>query len=123
MANQYKGEVTINVGGNEKVLLYDMNALAELEDRFECDLDQLIEVFENSISIKKIRTFLWAGLIHENEDLTEKEVGSWIGKADTPIKAVIEKMGDALKLAMGVYDEVKNQQSPQKTGKSMKSKK
>lgn len=112
MANKYKGESTITVDGKTKKMIYDMNALAELEDHFECNVEQLMDVLRNDMSIKNIRTFLWAGLIHDNEDLTEKEVGKWIGTEENPLKDVLEKMTSALKRGMGVSDdEIKNAQA------------
>lgn len=57
-------------------LLFDMNALCEAEDALGD-----VPVFEalSSGKIKHLRTLLWAGLVHEDETLTEKQVGTMIG--------------------------------------------
>lgn len=64
----------------ERHLVYDLNAYAELEDRFgsvEAAMGKLQEG-----SLKTLRTVLWVGLMHEQEDLTEKEVGKLVGMAE-----------------------------------------
>ena len=63
--------VTLNVGGKDRILKYDLNAMAELEDVYG-DLDG-IQAALSSFSSKALRKFLWAGLIHEDPNLTEKE--------------------------------------------------
>lgn len=54
-------------------LHYDLNAFAELEEIYgnvETAMNKLLEG-----SVKAILNVLWAGLIHENENLTQKDVG------------------------------------------------
>lgn len=60
----------------ERHLNYDLNALAILEDRFG-SIEMAFGVLE-TMKINSIITLLWAGLIHEDEDLTEKQVGALI---------------------------------------------
>lgn len=77
--NQVKEKpIKVELGGKERTIKYDLNALSILEEEVG-SIEKLDEYVygENGISIKAIRKVLWAGLIHENEDLTEKEVGSW----------------------------------------------
>lgn len=61
-------------------LLYDMNAFAELEEIFGTIEEALTELGKGKI--KALRAILWAGLIHEDEALTEKQVGTIIGFGD-----------------------------------------
>lgn len=77
-------------------LKYDLNAFAELEEHFGT-LDAAMEQMQKG-SIKAFRIILWAGLIHEDENLTIKQVGAMI---DLPTlydltKKIEEAMGDAL---------------------------
>lgn len=60
----------------QRNLLYDLNALAELEDAYGGHADALKEV--QTGSFKAIRATLWAGLLHEDPDLTIKDVGAMI---------------------------------------------
>lgn len=62
--------------GNTYTLRYTLNALAELEDRYG-SVDAAFEAM-NKNSIKAIRCVLWAGLIAEQPDLTEMQVGALI---------------------------------------------
>ena len=57
-------------------LLLDLNAFAELEDKFG-SLDQASQKMQQG-SVKATRTLLWAGLLHEDENLTECQVGAMI---------------------------------------------
>lgn len=64
----------ININGKEMVVRYDLNALAELEENFGS-----LEDLENALNtggMKNLRKILWIGLKHEDENLTEKEVGA-----------------------------------------------
>lgn len=60
----------------ERHIKFDLNALIELENRFG-DVNDAFKAMESN-SMKGIRTLLWAGLLHEDENLTEKQVGGLI---------------------------------------------
>lgn len=62
--------------GVERVIKFDLNAMAELEDKYG-SVDAAFEALDNN-SIKALRFILWAGLVHADESLTEKQVGSLI---------------------------------------------
>lgn len=62
--------------GVERTLKYDLNALAEMEDKYG-SVDAAFAALDTN-SIKAVRFVLWAGLIHEDENLTERQVGSLI---------------------------------------------
>lgn len=60
----------------ERTLCYDLNAFIALEGIYGSEkkaIDALV-----SGSLKAARAFLWAGLLHEDETLTEKEVGAML---------------------------------------------
>jgi hypothetical protein len=102
--------VPVTLNGETKNLRYDLNAIAELEDKFG-SLDNIQEAL-NSGSLKSLRTFLWAGLIHENETLTEKELGSWLSLADL---FVLQKdIVKAIEMSNPKIDETKEDSSPKK---------
>jgi hypothetical protein len=75
----------------ERTLLFDLNALCELEEAFGT-IDEAFKKLEK-ISMKGIRKLLHAALIHEDESLTEKEVGRLIDLNN--IKYVAEKIQEA----------------------------
>lgn len=62
--------------GKERYLNYDLNALAELEDRYG-SVEKAFKKLEEG-SIKALKLVLWAGLVHEDSSLTEQKVGSLV---------------------------------------------
>ncbi len=62
-----------------RTLLFDLNAFAELEDKFGSLL-------------------LWAGLLHEDENLTERQVGAMISL--TNVEKIMEQITEALTAAL-----------------------
>lgn len=75
----------ITIGDEERHLRFDMNALAEIEERLDIELrpgaieEDLIALAAKPMRLATTaRVILWAGLIHENKELTLEEVGSWV---------------------------------------------
>lgn len=68
-------KITLN-DGVERTLKYDLNALAEMEDKYG-SVDAAFAALDTN-SIKAVRFVLWAGLVHEDAGLTEQKVGSLI---------------------------------------------
>lgn len=73
-------------------LVFDLNAFCELEDRFG-DINAAFQALENG-SVKAIRTLLWVGLIHEDENLTEKQVGKLVTFDN--VQEIAEKINQAM---------------------------
>lgn len=78
--------------GVERHLKFDLNALAEIEDKFGT-VDAGFEELDKG-SIKAVRFILWAGLVHEDESLTEQRVGSLIDIQY--LQSIMQSMGDAM---------------------------
>lgn len=72
-------KITLN-DGVERELKFTLNALAELEDKFG-SVQAAFDKLEKENSMKALRTILWAGLIHQDEALTEQQVGNLIDLA------------------------------------------
>ena len=73
--------VTLELGGQTRRLRYDLNAIAEIGERLgiKVRLNHLLEdLFDQTLPLSTVRTILWAGLVHENNDLTEEMVGAWV---------------------------------------------
>ena len=79
-----------------RTLKFDLNSFAELEDRYN-SMEEAMAAIESG-SIKGIRTFLWCGLIHEDEGLTERQVGAMIDISD--LAQLSEKITAAIGIAM-----------------------
>lgn len=93
---ELKGTTTINLQGMVHELRFDMNSFCELEDRFG-NINKAFEVLQNG-SMKGIRTLLWAGLLHEDGEVTEKEVGEMVRIKD--LTTIADKITEALNIAL-----------------------
>lgn len=80
--------------GIERELIYTLNAMAELEDKYG-SVDIAFKKLEEG-SMKAIRYVLWAGLLHdESKPLTELQVGSLID---------ISQMSNLMATMNGAFD-------------------
>jgi hypothetical protein len=95
MANKERAIVEIELD-KPRNLRFTLNALAEIEDRLGVPLSKLGEV---ELGIKAAQIILWAGLIHEDESLTLKQVGDMVDL--TNLEYVQQKIGEAFALATG----------------------
>lgn len=107
---QHHKPVTMELGGQVRTFQFDMNAFAELEERFGSIDDAMDQLTAGRI--KDIRLILWTALIHEaiaefDEDtgepikyaITPFEVGSWI-KSPAMLQDVSAKLGEAMGAGM-----------------------
>jgi len=85
--------VIVDIGdGVERKLRYTLNSFALIEEKYGT-IDKAMEALKSG-SIAAIRFVLWAGLIHEDENLSEYYVGSQIDLAD--LEDLAEKMNKAM---------------------------
>jgi hypothetical protein len=77
-------------------LKYDLNAFSELEEKFG-SMDTAFQAMQKG-SMKAARTLLWAGLLHEDETLTEKRVGGMVTLSN--MSEIMDKITNALTEAM-----------------------
>lgn len=89
-------QITIKINGEEHHLRFTLNAFAELEEAYGT-IDTALEKL-NTGSIKAIRKLLWAGLLHENPDIKELDVGNMVDTSN--IKEFSESLAQALTAAM-----------------------
>ena len=113
MANRQRGYVEIELDKPRK-LRFTLNALSEIEDKLGVSFTEIGEVLKKP-KMKDLLVVLWAGLIHEDEDLTIKEVGNMIDISD--LEMVSEKLGEAFAAATG---EVNQKKDIQKNGTGKK---
>lgn len=72
-------KITLN-DGKEREVRFTLNALAELEEIFG-SVQVAFDKLEKENSMKALRAILWAGFIHAEPNLTEKQVGNLIDLA------------------------------------------
>jgi hypothetical protein len=84
--------ITLN-DGVEREVRFTLNAMVELEDRYGSVQAAFEELDKNSI--KAARFILWAGLMHADENLTERQVGNLIDVQY--LQDIMDTMSEALK--------------------------
>lgn len=98
----------------ERTINFDLNAFATLEEMYG-SIDEIFEQMDKG-SMKALRTLLWAGLLHEvpeGEELTEKQVGSWINLQNMP--ALMAALNQAMEVSLPEGEEG-NEESSQPSG-------
>lgn len=93
-----------------RYLLYDLNALAVLEEEFDINLmaDDLEPDDYNTP--KNLRAIIYAGLIHEDEDLTPEDVGKMV-QLDK-LGELVGAFGEAFAKAAGSLEEESGKDTP-----------
>ncbi|MGF7046401.1 hypothetical protein J2T13_000877 [Paenibacillus sp. DS2015] len=87
-----------------RTLIFDFNAFAEIDEMYG-DYKKGLAALGTG-SLKTVRAFLWAGLVHEDKDLTVEKLGSLLTSVDPEyIIGLSEKI---LQAAKGNLGEVKN---------------
>lgn len=82
--------VTVHVGGKDRRLLYDLNAIAEIGERLgiTVQLDRLDtfgqDLIAKPLPLRVFRILFWAGFIHDEPDLREEDVGRWVTAENAP---------------------------------------
>jgi hypothetical protein len=86
--NKKRGYYTVNIGGGDRVMRFNMNFWAEFCDTLNIKLEQIGEVFDGGVSLSAIRAIVYSGLItfdRENAkqiDYNIYTVGSWLDDMD-----------------------------------------
>jgi hypothetical protein len=76
----------------ERHLAFDLNAFCELEERFGT-IQAAFDALQKG-SVKTIRSMLYVGLLHEDESITEKYVGSLVSISN--IQEIAKKIAEAI---------------------------
>ena len=80
-----------------RTLRYGLNALAKVEDIMG---KNIMGLDLNNVSIKDLLAIIYAGLYHEDKELTVEKVGDLIDEYSN-ITEVAEKLGEAFTEAFG----------------------
>lgn len=90
----------------ERNFRYGMKALSLVEKKLKKNIGQ---IDFNNLSIEETMTIVWAGLYHEDKELTVDSLMDIIDEHDIKIGAVVEAMGLAINDAFGEGGENPNQ--------------
>jgi len=95
MPKQY---ASIKLGGRVRHLRYDFNALVALEEVLGSPMSEVGNLVSGSVRLKDLRAIIWAGLLHEDRDITEEDVGNWIDL--NKLGDIADKVREAFELMM-----------------------
>lgn len=87
-----------------RTIVFDLNSFAELEEIYGSVQGVLDDMARGSI--KALRLILWAGLIHEDDNLKPKDVGRLIQFGD--VDKLTDLLNNALEKAQPTPEEAKN---------------
>ncbi|WP_085523849.1 hypothetical protein [Tuberibacillus sp. Marseille-P3662] len=92
----------------ERNFILDMNAYAAIEQEYKkqgLGIDEALDEFMDG-SPTAIRLFLWAGLIHEDEDLTVQDIGKMLGPGS--MREFAKSVNGVLSQSLPKADDTKN---------------
>lgn len=76
-----KGTLLKDLGGKDRYLLFDLNAWAEIGERLDIKVRLAHfqeDLLDTRLPPRALRVLIWGGLIHEDPELTEEQVGAWV---------------------------------------------
>jgi len=98
MANAVRGQVSLKAGDTTYTLSLSANAICELEDATGKDISDIAEAFnKGSVSMKSIRSLVWAALQDQHHEIDLKGAGDVITAAG--MARCVEAIGHAFKAA------------------------
>lgn len=98
MANPIKGEVSFESEGRQFKLVYNYNALCELEDLLGVGVNQINDLLADTKKMKlsTVRAVFWAGLREHHPEIDIRRAGEMITQLKVP---AIELVAKGLQLA------------------------
>lgn len=107
MTSKINPEVPIELGGKLRHLRLDVNAMVLFEEETGLNLmnpDAQKKLVRGGLTVKEFRAFLWACLVHEDESLTQPQVGSWFNAGN--MGEIAGKLNEAIAAAAPEPQEV-----------------
>jgi|SRR5690554_3622634 len=98
--------VNVDLGGRERQLRFDFNAVADLEEHFGKGIASVMS--EEQVGFRTIRAMYWAGLKWRNPRLTVEKVGEWLQEElenGASFEDLLEPIIKAMKLAGLIGDD------------------
>lgn len=97
MANQYRGQFEIKVGGKKYTLRVGTNEIAALEDTFGVGEFKELQERLRRLSLKDVRTFTKICLERHQPDVTDEQAGDLIDEHG--LENVTDKIAEGLVVA------------------------
>ncbi len=86
--------ITVNINGTDKELKFNLNAYASIEEELCVPMPDAFELLYGG-SMKAMKVFLWAGLLHLDRNINMDEVG----KIDN-FEGIIESIHEAVEKSL-----------------------
>ena len=86
-SSSVRGQTTITIGGQDRVLRFKTNEIAQLEDLSGKGIMTLMS--SDVVGIKVLRDALFVGLLHDNKKLTPNKVGNWLDSYEGELSDLI----------------------------------
>ncbi|WP_226578894.1 hypothetical protein [Acuticoccus sediminis] len=96
MAVRPTGELTFSALGSNVVMVFDFNAICEIEDEFDMSVSELQDTLQ-APRMKMIRSIFRIGLSRHHPDITDRKAGEIIG--DIGIQRAAGLIGEAFSAA------------------------
>ncbi len=119
-ANRAKGEAGFDVEGQTYVLVFNVNALCEVEYVLDMATDRILKALAVSPPLHVVRALLWGGLRQHHPDIDLIGAGDLIERAGGPGPA-LDKIGEALVSAFPEADETENPRKGARAGTGLRS--
>ena len=97
MANPYKGEAEIKLGGETRMLIMDTNAVCNLEDILDKRIDKIFK--EENMGLTTIRACIAVGLSRKRKPVSPEDAGEMMDLSELEHYSI--QVGKALTGAMG----------------------
>ena len=105
MANPKRGEVSVEIGGESRMLVYDYNAICELEEL--CGGKSIAYIFgfgdeeqlRERVGFSVIRKAVFIGLKRKNKSVTLDKVGAWLADEQHRIGEIVASVSKAIIVA------------------------
>ena len=95
MTDKARPKAAINLGGKERELIFDLNAMATYE---EVTGKNILKLDMNKLGARDIRALLFACLQSGDRNLTIEQVGAWI--TPSSMRDIVGQLGNAFSAAM-----------------------
>lgn len=105
-----KQSIPIELGGKTRHLRFTFNSLVAIEEALGRPISEIGNIMSGSVSVKDIRALIWAGLIHEDKELTQEQVGEWLDMS--AMVTISGKLAEAFEAAFPDEKDAKNPEGP-----------
>jgi hypothetical protein len=123
--NSKRGYYTASLGGEDRVMRFNMNFWAEFCDILDVKLEQIGDLFDGGVSLSAIRALIYSGLVtfdrENNKEInyTIYTVGSWLDdmKAEE-LTGIVEAMMQSKILGNDLNVGIERNPDPEKKTKA-----